>query len=91
MTVILKELTRSKRRPDLSCRCRRKKIGEAASGTQECISLGCQNYLDFVKKRYSISWESIKWASFSTSSLLTVVGPGKGREGLKTQVLLNSA
>ena len=43
-----------------------------------------------MKKRYSISWESMKWASFSTSSLLTVVGPGKGREGVKTQVLLNS-
>lgn len=80
VTFILKELTRSKRRNDLNCRCRKKKVGEMSSfNAGDCLSTGCQAYLDFVKKRYSISWESIKWASFNTNSLLTLATPSKGR------------
>ena len=80
VTFILKELTRSKRRADLNCRCRKKKVAEMTSlNAGECLSTGCQAYLDFVKKRYSISWESIKWASFNTNSLLTLATPSKGR------------
>lgn len=59
----------------------------------ECVTTGCQSYLEFVKKRYCISWESIRWASILPSSLLTSAFPSKNQnnEELKTQILLNSS
>ena len=72
VTLILKEVVRSKKKSDLSCRCKRKKLNEYQSMScgPECVTTGCQTYLEFVKKRYSISWESVKWATMSSSNLL---------------------
>ena len=82
ITFILKDLNRSKKRTDLNCKCKKKKINEYANMASgpECVTTGCQSYLEFVKKRYCISWESIRWASILPSSLLTTVFPTKGNE-----------
>ena len=74
VTLILTDFA-SKKRRDFSCKCKRKRLNEATerNNRTDCVTTGCQNYLEFVKKRYSIAWESIKWASVPVNSLLTPV------------------
>lgn len=76
-----------------SCKCRKK------NHNSECFSAGCQLYLDFIKKRFNIEWEHLKWGLIGASSFL--VGPlrsgttlltlGKLQDPMRTQVVINSA
>jgi hypothetical protein len=76
------------------CKCKKK-----SHDSPDCPSLGCQAYLDFLKKRFNIEWDHLKWNLTSLSNFL--VGPfrsgrcftnlGKVQDAMRTQILINSA
>jgi serine/threonine protein kinase len=58
------------KRPSKECQCSR--VHQTAL-VSDCPSDGCQEYLKFIKKRYEIPWEKMKWGYFKPSDF--ILGP----------------
>jgi|JI6StandDraft_1071083.scaffolds.fasta_scaffold11689_5 hypothetical protein len=95
VTFILKRNVSDSHKGEVrNCKCKRKSHGE-----HECFSTGCQAYLDFIKKRFNIEWEHMKWSLMGLSNFL--IGPlrsgkplinlGKIQDPTRTQIVINSA
>lgn len=58
------------KRPIKRCRCSRSRQTNLIT---DCPSDGCLEYLKFVKKRYQLQWEEVKWGYFKPSDF--ILGP----------------
>ncbi|KRW99809.1 Protein kinase-like domain [Pseudocohnilembus persalinus] len=87
-TLILKKnYNQEKKIPTRTCSCSNKR----KNGNYDCPSGQCQEYLDFIKKRYKLSWETIKWGFLSPNQFL--IGPfnsGLISDDEQIQLILNS-
>lgn len=74
--------------PHKLCNCTQEQRQTEPSG---CPSDGCAKYLRFIRKRYKLNWDALKWVVMPLNSFL--IGPfsfGSISEEEKIQVVLNS-
>ncbi|CAD8067421.1 unnamed protein product [Paramecium sonneborni] len=88
VTFILKrDFNDEKRTKILQCHCHGNMLCNGGAG----MTKGCSHYLKFLRKRYKISWEFIKWGQIDLEAFL--IGPfnkGSIRQESKIQILLSS-
>ncbi|KAL4475130.1 hypothetical protein ABPG74_001826 [Tetrahymena malaccensis] len=86
--VLKKNFTSSKKMPQKLCNCTKESKQNEAS---LCPSDGCSEYLRFIRKRYKLNWDALKWVMLQPSNFL--IGPfdcGQIQEDSQIQVILNS-
>lgn len=66
VTIVLKKKFVEKRGELRVCKCKKGK-GQSSG----CFSNNCQMYLDFIKKRYNISWDHLTYTLIQNNQLLT--------------------
>ena len=88
VTIILNKKFQEKKGQLRPCRCKRKGIDKGS-----CFSRNCLKYLEFIKKRYNISWDSLTWALIDPSDLLTSLNSTNlnPNDIIRSSIILNSS
>ncbi|CAD8058754.1 unnamed protein product [Paramecium primaurelia] len=85
--ILKRDFNDEKRTQIQQCHCHGNMLCNGGAG----MTKGCSHYLKFLRKRYKISWEFIKWGQIDFDAFL--IGPfnkGSIRQESKIQILLSS-
>ena len=93
VTIIMKKVMLNTRTHTMRmCRCApNHRTRNCSNSNEKCFTSNCPAYLDFIKKRFSISWDNLTWALINQDEHLFTKLYATGEEAAKTEILLNSA